>query len=138
MHKYSMLSQAQPIIELFETASTEPINYLQALQKLLEPVVPPEVDPNKMMTLQMDRINRSSIGRYKSAFYSFAEKVRNKEMSVSFDGLGYFKEKFTKDKCCSWFSQHNSHPERELIQLLSAIESQSLRTRNHYHIKMVD
>jgi hypothetical protein len=136
---YFMLSQRQPINELFETAFTQPMNYVQAMQRLIEPSVPPEIDPTRVMNLRMSRINTTSIDRYKSAFYNLAEKVRSKENNVQvfFEGLDYYRQKYTKEKCCTWFSQHKSHPERELILLLSAIESQSREETNQYVIKLV-
>lgn len=148
-----MLSKAHPITNLFETLEHDPINYLRRVQDLMEhePVVPPEPDlvsiynipgptPSieSMMELNLDKINSSSVGRYKSAFYDLGSFVAKNHISVSFPGLTNYKKKYTKDQCCSWFSQHKSSPKREMVQLLSAIQAQSKPSERQWIIEVTN
>lgn len=148
-----MLSQAHPISILFETIEQQPMNYLQAIEELMVnvPVIPPKLDlatkfnvhrpspaVESTMELDLQKINSSSLDRYKSAFYKLYEFVTKSKIFVSFPGLNNYKRKYTKDQCCSWFSQHHSSSKQELVQVLSAIEAQSKPSDRQWIIEVTN
>lgn len=139
-----MLSKANPITTLFETIDIQPLNYIQVLQDLmLQPSVPPEyeypsVSQKSIMKLDLTKIDRNSIKTYRSAFHKLANFVVQGKTAVTFPGLDYALNTYTKTPCCSWSCLHESSPKPDLLQLLTAIRSQSKPSEQLYVIEVVD
>ena len=126
-----MLSHAHPITNLFETIDTKPMNYLQAVQELMvaDPSVPPEYQDTRYeetttpimaeseMVLDMNKIDKKSIRRYRSAFHKLGEFVARGKTEVIFPGLDAALKLNTKSPCCTWSCLHLPSPKRELMQL---------------------
>lgn len=91
----------------------------------------------KLLEYNIENLNSREIKYHKDRLLQLAEFARLSKIQVQFIGLNELQAKYASHSCCTWFSGHVYHPECDLVQLLSAIQSQSESSPRKYNIKLV-
>ncbi|MCE7736180.1 MAG: hypothetical protein GPJ54_14965 [Candidatus Heimdallarchaeota archaeon] len=91
----------------------------------------------RLLEYNIKNLKSSEIRYHKNKFLQLAEFARISKVQIQFKGLTELQGKYAPHNCCTWFSGHNYHPECDLVQLLSAIQSQSESSPRKYNIKLV-
>ncbi|OLS20792.1 MAG: hypothetical protein HeimC2_35720 [Candidatus Heimdallarchaeota archaeon LC_2] len=123
-----MVSNSSPIEQ--QTSNHHPIDYEETPSIITN-------DLDRLLEYNITNLTTSKIREHRNKLHQLSEFARLSRIQVHFIGLIDLQKKFAPHNCCTWFSGHDYHPECDLVQILSAIQSQSMVSPRKYKIKLV-